>query len=281
MQSGRRPFLDYGQFYDAITRGDIDKVKAMLDAGANIERERDDGGTPLLIAIYKHHVDIVKLLLERGSDVNSPVIDSPPIFHAATRSEHAPELIQVLLDHGADLEATASDTHLSVLHWAVGNNTLHATDFLISKGADINRTCMTGKTPLLFAAEKGHTEMVRLLHAKGSDIHVHSRNGGTPLMWASSCGHADTVRFLLEKGARVEDYDDEGMSKSTSFVQVLHIVTDTSQLPLQSPAARASWRLSKCCLKRGPMSTRSARNQASVVRRRGPHSQVTAKCSRH
>ncbi|KAF1837253.1 ankyrin [Decorospora gaudefroyi] len=206
----RRVWWDYEEFYDAIEHGDIAAVKAMLDDGANIERKADDGGTPLVIAIYELQWDIIRLLLERGANIHHPVIDTPPIFHAISGAENAPAIMQLLLDHGASLEVTSGPTSMNPLHWAAVKGMVHAADFIISKGFDMERRCLRGKTPLILAAERGHTTVVKLLRAKGAALHVRSNNGGTALMWATSEGHLETVKFLLEEGMNVEDRDKEG-----------------------------------------------------------------------
>ncbi|KAF5851166.1 hypothetical protein GGP41_003998 [Bipolaris sorokiniana] len=209
-ESFRQLFPDYDKFYDAAAHGDIETVKTMLDAGVDVERQRDDGATPLVIAISKRHADIVQLLLERGIDVDSPVLNAPPVFHAVKASEHAPRLIQLLLDHGADVQATTRPANMTALHWAAVNGMIHAVDFLIDKGLDVDRRCKRGKTALVLAAENGHTTVVKLLLAKGADLHARSGNGGTALVWAASCGHVETARYLIEEGTALSIASDSG-----------------------------------------------------------------------
>ncbi|KAJ5027096.1 ankyrin repeat-containing domain protein [Bipolaris maydis] len=211
-KSLRQLFLDYDRFYDAVARGDIETVKAMLDTGVDVERQRDDGASPLVIAISKRHADTVQLLLERGIDVDSPVLSGPPIFHAVKASEDAPRLIQLLLDHGADVQATTGPANMTALHWAAVNGMVHAVDFLIDKGLDVDGRCKRGKTALVLAAENGHTTVVKLLLAKGADLHARSGNGGTALVWAASCGHVETARHLIEEGSRLEDRDEDNLT---------------------------------------------------------------------
>ncbi|USP74194.1 hypothetical protein yc1106_01468 [Curvularia clavata] len=206
-------FSDYKEFYKAIVRGEIETVKSMLDAGANIERkEGGDGATPLVLAIYKRRVDMVKFLLERGANVNTTVSFSPPLFHANAAGEDAPRILQLLLDHGANIEEIEPSSSLNVLHVAAVHGDIYAADFLISKGLDIHRKCEHGKTPFLLAAEKGQTMMVKLLLAKGADLHTRSGNGATALMWAAHTGQVETVKFLLEKGMNLEDRDEDGLT---------------------------------------------------------------------
>lgn len=224
-ESFRQLFPDYDKFYDAAAHGDIETVKTMLDAGVDVERQRDDGATPLVIAISKRHADIVQLLLERGIDVDSPVLNAPPVFHAVKASEHAPRLIQLLLDHGADVQATTGPANMTALHWAAVNGMIHAVDFLIDKGLDVDRRCKRGKTALVLAAENGHTTVVKLLLAKGADLHARSGNGGTALVWAASCGHVETARYLIEEGSRLEDRDEENLT-------ALSIASDSGHLEM-------------------------------------------------
>jgi ankyrin repeat protein len=212
----------YADFYVAIKRGDISAVTTMLDSGANIERQDDDGATPLILAIYDHQITMIKLLLERGADVHYPIIELPPIYHAVMQGTRAPEIIELLLTHGADLNVTAGPRRLSPLHWAAAKGMVHAASFLISQGADTGKSCAGGKT----AAEKAHLSVVRLPMAKGVELHARSGNGGTALIWAASNGHAETVEYLLGEGARIEDCDKDGTSKSRNLAEILRAVAD-------------------------------------------------------
>lgn len=78
----------------------------MLARGADIERETDDGATPLITSIYVHRTEMTKFLFKVGASVHRMAIDSP-ISHAATRAERAPEIFQIFLDYGAAIHITA------------------------------------------------------------------------------------------------------------------------------------------------------------------------------
>ena len=66
-------------------------------------------------------------------------------------------------------------------------------------------------TPLLIAAYKGHTEIVKVLIAAGANIEAIDDEGYTPLEVAARNGHVEVVKLLLEKGAKV-DFDNIELS---------------------------------------------------------------------
>ncbi len=86
---------------------------------------------------------------------------------------------------------------------AAFSNDFQKVNELISQGVDVNAMFdMTGDTPLTAAADKGNTEMVRLLISKGADLEAWSL-GGTALMRAANEGRAEVVKLLIESGADV------------------------------------------------------------------------------
>ncbi|MEK6334712.1 MAG: ankyrin repeat domain-containing protein [Acidobacteriota bacterium] len=83
---------------------------------------------------------------------------------------------------------------------AVRKGDLAAVTALLDKGADVNAKFRYGSTALFKAAERGHTEIVKLLLARGADVTVKDTfYGATAMTWALSNGHVETIRALLEK----------------------------------------------------------------------------------
>jgi len=83
---------------------------------------------------------------------------------------------------------------------AVRKGDLAAVTALLDKGADVNARFRYGATALFKAAERGHTEIVKLLIARGADVTVRDTfYGATAMTWALSNDHVEVVRALLEK----------------------------------------------------------------------------------
>jgi hypothetical protein len=85
----------------ATRKGDLAQVKALLDKGASVNSKTSYGQTPLFFACDRGYTEIVKLLIDRGADVN--VEDT--FYHASALSWAAQkdrlEIVKLLLDHGA------------------------------------------------------------------------------------------------------------------------------------------------------------------------------------
>ncbi|HEX3230645.1 MAG TPA: ankyrin repeat domain-containing protein, partial [Pyrinomonadaceae bacterium] len=92
--------------------------------------------------------------------------------------------------------AQASKQELNDQFWeAVRQGDLAAVTALLDKGADVNAKFRYGATALFKAAERGHTEIVKLLLARGADVKVKDTfYGATAMTWALDNDHTEIVR---------------------------------------------------------------------------------------
>ena len=77
---------------------------------------------------------------------------------------------------------------------------------LLDKGVDVNSKSSYGQTPLFFACDRGHTEIVRLLLERGANPNVKDTfYNATALTWAADKKRLEIVQMLLAKGAEGVD----------------------------------------------------------------------------
>ena len=167
------------------------------------------GWTPLCHAILGGHIDIVKLFLTRGVDMNAKdAFGRTPLSWAAVNGQE--DVGKLLLEYGAEIDAKGiyGQTPLS---WAAENGHQDVVKLLLDHGADINAKDTSGRTPLSWAAEEGQQDVVRLLLDHGAGINAKDTSGRTPLSWAAEEGRQDVVQLLLattEVDIDVKDVDD-------------------------------------------------------------------------
>jgi len=187
--------------------GDLQKVKGYVADGTDIDEKDAVDFTPLHCAVCGDHMDVVKFLLSKGAGVNAKTVNgwTPLAFVWPV------DMAALLIANGADVRI-ADEQGQTALHWAV-NRDNHRGDkalieLLLKHGADINaRAASTsgswaGWTPLHVACGNGNPDIVGLLLAHGADVNAKSDKGETPLAIAQNNGHRQVVELLKEHGAK-------------------------------------------------------------------------------
>jgi ankyrin repeat protein len=105
---------------------------------------------------------------------------------------------------------------------------------LVDRGANLNAKGTWGMTPLMWAASKGHAEVVRLLLERGADANAAANNSSTALMWTAFAGHNDLVKLLIERGAAINLQSNCGRTALISAAFNGHL--DVVKLLLESGA---------------------------------------------
>ena len=198
--------LQHTKFIQAVKNGDVQAVLSSLSSGADINI-RDRENIPVLIwAANSGHVDIVKLLLDKGADVNEKEVNTGiTALWIASQNGHA-DVVKLLLDKGADINVKRIDTETTALWMASQNGHTEVVKLLLDKSPeiDLEKPNTDGVTALWIASQDGHAEVVKLLLDRGVDVNVKKTDTGTSALWiASQNGHTDVVKLLLDKGVDI------------------------------------------------------------------------------
>ncbi len=194
----------------AIHENKIDLVKLILDKGADVNllsfsNNYNNEYSPLMIAVENGNKEIVKLLIKNGADVNLVNSSSMSALMTATDDRHktAPlkiEIMKILIHAGANPNLSFIDNETTLDR--VWGNTI-ASKLLIDNGADVNSIeIFSGFSKLMGAAYSGDTKMVEYLLKHGADYTLRDyEEDKTALMFAKDRGHKDIVKLLIETGA--------------------------------------------------------------------------------
>lgn len=145
---------------------------------------------------------IARKLIAQGADVSSTDSEGyTPLHYAAAYGSF--EVVPLLLDEAADLEARTGYLWHTALHSAAWHGRQDVFQQLLGKGANAAARDRLGYLILHLAALNGHLQLVRLLLEGGGDINVRGSRGRTPLICAVGEGRAKTTQYLLDNGADI------------------------------------------------------------------------------
>ncbi|KAL9570478.1 hypothetical protein ACKAV7_005409 [Fusarium commune] len=195
--------------------------------GININAKDERSWAPLEWAAEEGHEAVVRMLLDRGACTEAADKEGmTPLLRAAGNGHKA--IVQLLLDRGAHIDAT-DNTGRTPLMWAAACTTRMGQEFKAQDTLLASNALQTYQLQLLFlerqnkkklmmahqeqgakdktylwAAEKEHEAVVRLLLYRGAHIEAVDKIGWTPLSHAAGNGHEAVVRLLLDRGACTE-----------------------------------------------------------------------------
>ena len=121
-----------------------------VDRGSFVDHQDKNGATALFIATCKGNLSVVRLLLDRGADVNLSTSGVTPLGVAALKGHLS--VVQLFVDYGADVD----DGGHAPIMLAVQEVQEKIVEFLLGKDAKTNVTSMSGLTPLHLAAANNH-----------------------------------------------------------------------------------------------------------------------------
>jgi ankyrin repeat protein len=194
---------------EAAKSGDVNTVKGLVRC-SNDSCTADDyyRDTPLIYAAEKGHVEVVRVLLEGGANVEGVSYSGYTALHLAAGFGHQ-DVCRLLLDWGAKVDIL-DGSNSTPLHYAVqmtyypgrennfGGTVEHLSvvKLLLERGANVNANNSFGNTPLHKAAKNGNLSVAKLLFEKGADVSLRDYRDQTASELARSKGWKVVAQWL-------------------------------------------------------------------------------------
>lgn len=186
------------RFYQAIQNGNLDMARLYLSKGADINCDNcsQDNLTPLMNRSAGYPIEHVKFLIENGANINQQKANGITALMLAAGSGTT-GTITLLIENGADVSLTDQNGNDALFYsmrvfgfwqaWRENDNSNQSAlliKYLISKGASINQQGSDGISPLMFLASRCYPEAIKLFLSLGADPNLKTKLGETALMIA-------------------------------------------------------------------------------------------------
>jgi uncharacterized protein len=252
----------------AVYNGDVAEAKRLLRAGANVKLANKYGATPMSLAAEVGNADMLALLVEAGASADSPNPDGQTALLAVARTGNV-KAAQVLLNAGATVDAKEKWGGQTALMWASARRHPEMMQLLISKGADVNARSIDrdyqrhiqaegrpksldsgGLTPLLYAARENCSACVDVLLKNKADIDLADPDSVSPLQVAIMNANWDLAKQLIAAGADVNQWDIYGETPLLTAID-LRTRIDGGRASIDEPNQTKGIEIVKLLLERG------------------------------
>ena len=171
--------------------------------GAFTESEEYPPTTALYLAAYHGFYEIATLLLDSGQDIDEQGGSfGAPLLVAC--SERNLDVARLLLDRGANIEVKSPFHHQGALHLISKDDLVEIMKFLLDHGASVDIEDREKNTPLVLAVKRGQCELIKTLLDHGANIERSGHLGFTPLITAVLSLKYSVVNLLLDRGANID-----------------------------------------------------------------------------
>ena len=183
-----------------------ESIPRLLHAGVDVNYTSKDGLTPLIAAVSKGSLSLVKQFLQYGCDVNMvPLLGTnqygDSALHVASIKGNV-EIIKALLNHGADVNVTSFGGRTPLMKACFHGNHEVVRE-LVSKGADVNQADYQQMSAFLYTCSRGHKSIAQYLLDNSADVNAQTWKGETGLVLAAQENQYDVLKLLLSNNCDI------------------------------------------------------------------------------
>lgn len=196
----RRTYDQWTTLHAAYDSVEITKI--LLQRGADPVAVDVDKEPPYFWAIRYGFIDVVRLYMDNGVKPTHKNARGSTGLHIAVENTQELALVQLLVEHSADVNATDGDG-TAPIHLAAANGQESVLEYLLQQGANAEMTCEGHGTPLMAAAATGQEKILKRLLMLSPNINQVGGADGSPLCAAVRSKNLKIVQTLLEHGADI------------------------------------------------------------------------------
>jgi ankyrin repeat protein len=174
----------------------LEVARMLIERGAGVSAQDKDGQTPLHLALQGRGLEVSRMLMERVMGV--PARGLSPLHLGSSEAKQL-KVARMFIERGADMSVQDEDGQ-TPLH--LGSEVLR---MLIGRIAGVSAQNKDGQAPLAL-------EFARMLIERGAGVSTKDKYGQTPLHLALRAGQMEAARMLIERGANTLVYDNDGQT---------------------------------------------------------------------
>lgn len=187
----------------AISYGHIDIVKLLIEYGADLNYFDDTFSKPINTAIANNNIELLNLLIEKGADISkgNNKDENIPIIQAIKLKNI--EIVEILAPKiELNFVCTPSWTKVTPVIYAIDLGHINIAKIIIKNNADTNKSANSNlETPLILAIKNKNIDAVNLLIENGADVNKTRKDGTSPMLIAHQRKLDDILRILIYAGS--------------------------------------------------------------------------------
>lgn len=215
----------------AAARRDETAVKILLDHSANPEIRDFEGNTALTQAVRSTHLPTIQLLLDYGADTNKRDAYGGTVLHQACVAKDDPGILKPLIAAGVDINAIDHDGD-TALQYAIRQNHLKNTLYLLESNADPEIANVGGDTPILMAIYYQADQILRALLSHNVNYRIISPYRQTIFHIAACEGTPEVMKAVAD--AHLHELDVQAKDSENKTCWECFNTRETSDPALQS-----------------------------------------------